>query len=513
MATKRNPGDEDLRSLERKAKAGDADAAVRLVAALARSEPARLRTIHPLVRASGSTTPVRALVDAYQKQGWRRPTWALQQLGLRPDWHERLLEVADGENICRFRGTEYNRERNTHDRINLDEVTTDYSLRYGDFESLRESELKRFREDDYEFEPGGLRNLYVLPRLLSGSRDVDPDLALLSNHEVFGRDLREGIRPGVWTGLYGGYGTFAVAIRLSLGDEADTLEEKESFRGTPVEDGERTEEEEDRLTAITEVIETLERLEKYPVLDDDHYSQLRDEEEQNNWQSWGRADFKRALREAIPEMDEAIDDAEDGNIDAMFWQACQDIERYPETSDTETTFPIREVVEHITEVGLDRALSDAGVGPAPPEDDDEQEPQSNPKSPDRACDPSSKPLTNAVVGKKVRVHLNLHNGCYVVSQNGKVVGYTHGLQLRDVTAKVSDGGFRRCREEASRNVHAYLEGILVSHVEPAMTSRGRRISYNCLKKSEPCFYYADTQGCFKEAREARCYPRGQVWVL
>lgn len=129
-----------------------------------------------------------------------------------------------------------------------------------------------------------------------------------------------------------------------------------------------------------------------------------------------------------------------------------------------------------------------------------------------SCDPSSRPLSPAVIGERVRVHLNLHNGCYVASVRGKVVGYTHGLILSDVTSNVSQSGYRRCREEGVRNVHAWIDGYVVDIEAPRSAPSGfKQISYNCLT-SPPCFFYRDDGACFVAAEMAYCLPGGRVFV-
>lgn len=135
------------------------------------------------------------------------------------------------------------------------------------------------------------------------------------------------------------------------------------------------------------------------------------------------------------------------------------------------------------------------------------------KAPPSSCDPSARPLPSSALGKQVRVHLNLHNGCYVVTIAQRVVGYSPALHLTGVTSKVSKAGYAKCREEQSRNVHAYLEGTLVGAGEARGTlgPKFRRLRYNCLT-APPCFYLEDTGECLVRAREAVCLPQGRVWV-
>lgn len=131
------------------------------------------------------------------------------------------------------------------------------------------------------------------------------------------------------------------------------------------------------------------------------------------------------------------------------------------------------------------------------------------------CDSTKRPLPEALVGQHVhvRVHLNLHNGCYVVSLGGKVQGYTEALMLRDVTTAIMPAGYAACRDEQVRNVHAYLVGTLVEagvyHSPPA---GWKRLRYNCLT-GPPCFVLRDeSERCLTIAPAVLALPGGHVWV-
>lgn len=133
-------------------------------------------------------------------------------------------------------------------------------------------------------------------------------------------------------------------------------------------------------------------------------------------------------------------------------------------------------------------------------------------NPPPICDPTRKPLSSSVEGERVRVHLNLHNGCYSITRSGKVAGYSEALVLRDVTVSVQKSGYERCRREHSRNVHAFLSGTLEdANYSGGKLRGGRRLSYNCLT-GPPCFYYVDDGDCFTGAAKVVCLPGGQVWA-
>jgi hypothetical protein len=120
--------------------------------------------------------------------------------------------------------------------------------------------------------------------------------------------------------------------------------------------------------------------------------------------------------------------------------------------------------------------------------------------------PAAKKLKHAIPlaklkGKRVRVHVNLHNGCYVIGYQGRVAGYARSIKLRNVRPRVSLAGWRSCNTTKVRNVHAYIEGELVS--ASAKKPKGKawkKITYRC-KEHGPCFYYPSTGKTFEGAAE------------
>jgi hypothetical protein len=125
--------------------------------------------------------------------------------------------------------------------------------------------------------------------------------------------------------------------------------------------------------------------------------------------------------------------------------------------------------------------------------------------PMKACDPSKRPLkVGPLKGKFVRTHVNLHNGCFVVSYKSKVQGYTKALKLKDVRPRVGNAGWQRCNTSQVRNVHAFLDGELVSGKAARKTGKGwREISYHC-KTHGPYFFFVDTDKPFRGAKEVIC---------
>jgi len=67
--------------------------------------------------------------------------------------------------------------------------------------------------------------------------------------------------------------------------------------------------------------------------------------------------------------------------------------------------------------------------------------------------------------KKVRVYRNLHKGCISVQQDRLVKCHTDNVILRDFKTIVNKKGQERVRREKAKNVHAFIEGYVISHVE------------------------------------------------
>ena len=64
--------------------------------------------------------------------------------------------------------------------------------------------------------------------------------------------------------------------------------------------------------------------------------------------------------------------------------------------------------------------------------------------------------------KKVRVYRNLNNKCVSVKQGNKVKCHATNVVLKDCKFIVSEAGQRRVRNEKKKNVHAFIEGYVVS---------------------------------------------------
>jgi len=141
----------------------------------------------------------------------------------------------------------------------------------------------------YRHEPWDPTPMEDLASLYYGHLHEDPDGPLVeipftmysdysgstverSNCEVFLE--RFGKTPGVWP-VYGGYGTCGVVV----------LVEKR---------------------ADEEIKEVLDALEDYPLIDEEHMSNLELEIEDEDWDSWIKQDLRRMLGDCAPEDDDEL---------------------------------------------------------------------------------------------------------------------------------------------------------------------------------------------------------------
>jgi hypothetical protein len=76
-----------------------------------------------------------------------------------------------------------------------------------------------------------------------------------------------------------------------------------------------------------------------------------------------------------------------------------------------------------------------------------------------------KSLSNSLIGEKVMVYYNLHKQTFSVQKHGIVVFHADYLKLRDVEFRVRVGGKEKVRKEKSKNVHAFVIGILEDFCE------------------------------------------------
>jgi hypothetical protein len=105
-----------------------------------------------------------------------------------------------------------------------------------------------------------------------------------------------------------------------------------------------------------------------------------------------------------------------------------------------------------------------------------------------------------MIGQKVRIYRNLNNGMIGILHNGKRF-YCTSITLKQCKSVVSLATQSRIKTnfeatgKRERNVHAYIEGVVVSIDDHSPSSiealKGRRVSYNPFKGSD--FYTVDDQ--------------------
>lgn len=104
---------------------------------------------------------------------------------------------------------------------------------------------------------------------------------------------------------------------------------------------------------------------------------------------------------------------------------------------------------------------------------------------------------------RVFCYFNLHRRCFSIRDvsTGLVIAHANIVRLRDVNLKVSEAGRQRVIREQRKNVHAGIEGTLVSaDTQEQMMLTHRRVTYN--PYVTPTFVYVDTREPVRYAGEA-----------
>jgi hypothetical protein len=130
----------------------------------------------------------------------------------------------------------------------------------GDFARLLYGDLK-----DFKGEPQA--NDFIMPKLCTGS-DYAGDSVTVANHRAFLALF--GTIAGVFD-VYGGYSTYAVAIRLD---------------------------------AVTEdMLEVFAALQDYPLINEETHSEVEMEAEDASWECYARDDFRKLAATKFPALD------------------------------------------------------------------------------------------------------------------------------------------------------------------------------------------------------------------
>ena len=83
-----------------------------------------------------------------------------------------------------------------------------------------------------------------------------------------------------------------------------------------------------------------------------------------------------------------------------------------------------------------------------------------------------------LLGLKVRVYRNLHNGLFSIQHRGCVIAHLAQLTLSGVTFQVQPAGRAKVLASQCKNVHAYVTGTITGRAELCDTNPVSRISYN-----------------------------------
>lgn len=100
-----------------------------------------------------------------------------------------------------------------------------------------------------------------------------------------------------------------------------------------------------------DVYDTIEHLvNDYLIIDEDDYSELQHEAEEEAWPSWASHDFKRALEKKFPSYD--FDTLSDGDLYEIFHKAMEDSNTYWEVEGMGVRVDIERILKEIDEDDL-----------------------------------------------------------------------------------------------------------------------------------------------------------------
>lgn len=92
-------------------------------------------------------------------------------------------------------------------------------------------------------------------------------------------------------------------------------------------------------------------------------------------------------------------------------------------------------------------------------------------------------------GQEVFIYRNLHKNCWSIRdvKSRLVIGHATSLTLKECTFKVSETGRKRVVREGRKNVHAGVQGLLISVGDDLFEAGKPAIKYNPYKnKSFMC---------------------------
>jgi len=125
---------------------------------------------------------------------------------------------------------------------------------------------------------------------------------------------------------------------------------------------------------------------------------------------------------------------------------------------------------------------------------------------------------DSYIGKKVMVYYNLHKKTFSIQYKGLVIAHADYVKLNNVEFRVRQGGMEKVRSEMSKNVHAFVIGVLVDFKPYQSTdipspSSSKSITYDPYKYDT--FVYRDTEEPVASAREVEMInqPGGKIFQI
>ena len=108
------------------------------------------------------------------------------------------------------------------------------------------------------------------------------------------------------------------------------------------------------------------------------------------------------------------------------------------------------------------------------------------------------------IGDRVMVYYNLHKHTFSVTHNGRVIAHADYVKLTDVEFRVRQGGREKVLREKSKNVHAFVIGVLLDYCEHPCDdipnpSSDKIVTYNPYKHNS--FVYKDSEEPIYNAKE------------
>lgn len=122
-------------------------------------------------------------------------------------------------------------------------------------------------------------------------------------------------------------------------------------------------------------------------------------------------------------------------------------------------------------------------------------------------------------GMRVRVYRNLNKAEFFSIQalegecKGKVIGYAKSVLIENGQYRVSEAGRKRVLRDQRKNVHAYIDGVIVdaSNTVQTLTGNETYVTYNPYRQGD--FYRPDTQEVQRKGFEQAVIQQAGAYVF